>query len=261
MNHAEVVTKHALEAVLDGARLKYRLAQSHGEYDFDVQYADGRRAALEATASVDRQQLEMLAATKAKTNGKTAFEAVRCRNSWIVFAGASARIAHLRNNLDAYLARLELAGIDRFSFTDSHIPCVTEVYRDLKVDYGLVVSTTKSPSLYISPSSEGELVRPDSAIRAGEREAWKDDNRRKLGSAGTNERHLAVYIDVSDASAWTALNWTDPPKTIPILPAEITDIWILAETGCPKEFAFWHGTSNQFWHSRRVCLWSTVTPE
>jgi hypothetical protein len=54
MDHTETVAKLVLEAVLPGARLEYRLAQSNGEHDFDLHYHDGTVAAVEVTSSVDQ---------------------------------------------------------------------------------------------------------------------------------------------------------------------------------------------------------------
>jgi hypothetical protein len=53
MKNTERVAKRVLEEILH-ARLEYRCDQSNGQYDFDLQYADGTVAAVEVTAAVDK---------------------------------------------------------------------------------------------------------------------------------------------------------------------------------------------------------------
>ena len=56
MNHAEAVAKLVLENVIPGTMI-YQLKQSHGECDFELRYRSGATAAVEVTASADREQL------------------------------------------------------------------------------------------------------------------------------------------------------------------------------------------------------------
>src|SRR5215469_10313627 len=109
MDRAEEITKLAVEAILP-ARLEYRIEQSHGEYDFDVKYHDGRLAALETTTSVDQPELELLAAIKRQTKHRGSFLADKCKNSWMISVRSSARVSVLRHKLDTYLSALELDG-------------------------------------------------------------------------------------------------------------------------------------------------------
>jgi hypothetical protein len=72
-----------------------------------------------------------------------------------------------------------------------------------------------------------ERVRADSAIQAAEFEAWKLDNRKKLGAHMGGERHLAVYAPVTGVASF-ALWMFEPPPTVANLHPEISDIWIFA---------------------------------
>lgn len=251
MKHGEHITKLIIEAILP-AKLEYRVEQSHGEYDFDVRYRDGTVAALEATASVDEAEVGMLAAIKRQTSGTAAFPVKKCQHSWMIFARPTARVTTLRKKLDICLSKLELDGVDRFSPSDLRLSDVNAICSDLEVTGGCVIPTSHPARLYLVPAGSGEFVSATGAIEASRREVFKKDNRLKLGASNAPERHLAVYIDVSDSSAWTALNWTDPPTVCPRLPPEITHIWMFAETALPKDFIVWHGTSDKIWQSRRL---------
>jgi hypothetical protein len=257
MNRAEEITKVIIEALLP-AKLAYRAEQSHGEYDFDLKYQDGRLAALEVTASIDRAELELLAAIKRQTKGRTGLPTTKCRNSWIISVRSSARVNVLCQKLDTYLSALEMNGISNFSLNDLHIPEVNEICAALHVDHGMVVRTSAPPAIYLTPSSGGGFVDPLNAVEAGLREAWKEDNRKKLGGSTCPERHLAVYIDLFDDSAWTAMHWSDPPAATPDLPAEINHIWLLAEGESSGEFTIWRGRPDAAWQSQRLRLPSVI---
>src|ERR1700720_2077325 len=103
MNYPEVVSKHVFEAIFPGAKLEYRAAQSNGEYDFDLLYADGTTAVLEVTSSVDQPQLETIAAIRSSKRGGPVLPATHCRKSWMIFPVKGARINHLRENADGNL--------------------------------------------------------------------------------------------------------------------------------------------------------------
>jgi len=250
MDRAEKITKLVIEAILP-ARLEYRVQQSNGKYDFDLEYFDGRLAALEATASIDRAQLEFLAAIKRQKKGAPGFPAEKCRSSWMISARSSARATVLRQKLDIYLSVLELNGISRFSLVDLDIPSVSAICNDLEVEHGFVVLTSTPPAIYVLPAGAGAVIDPANAIEAGWRESWKDDNRKKLRASHAAERHLVVYIDLLHDSAWTAMNWAEPPPQIPDLPPEITHIWLLAEGETPGEVVIWRAETVRSWQRQK----------
>lgn len=256
MDRAEKVTKLILEAILP-AKLEYRPEQSHGEYDFYLKYQDGRLAALEATATVDQAELELLAAIKRQTKGRAVFSATKCKHSWMISVRSSARINVLRQRLDTYLSALEHDGISSFSESDIHNHNVKAICIDLAVEGGCVISTSAPPRIYPSPAGKGELISHAGAVEAARREAWKEDNRRKLGDSNTPERHLAIYVDVLDDSAWTAMHWSEPPPIVPDLPAEITHIWLFAEGESSSQYTIWCGRTDRVWRSQRLRLPAT----
>jgi hypothetical protein len=92
------------------------------------------------------------------------------------------------------------------------------------------------------------------ATEAAEREALKRDNRKKLGTAGTRERHLVVYMYLTNYLPWRALVDLDPPPDLLSLPSEITDIWLFSETGSQSEYVVWRAGTSVRWHSQRHFL-------
>jgi hypothetical protein len=137
-----------------------------------------------------------------------------------------------------------------------HSAGVERIYRDLAVISGSVYPHWKEPGqIGISlPSGGGAFKRADAAIEAGENEASKEDNRRKLGAAGTRERHLAVYVFTTNYRPWCALVDCVPPAKPAHLPSEITDLWLFTETRSTYEYVIWHASASLGWHGRRLLL-------
>lgn len=267
MDFSEKAAKSALEVILPGAKLSYRDQQENGEYDFDLQYPDGQSAAVEVTCSVDRLQMQTLAAIHSK-NKSPVIVAFKCRKTWMITPMRNANINAIRENADEYLAILESAGIEEFSAfevnesrqikeaglqticADRIVPeCVDSLCDDLMLQAGGVISSEGSPKIILGFPIYGGAVGPKCAIDAGKTEAWKDDNRRKLGAATTNERHLAILIHEMNGLAWTALADSDPPATLPELPSEIDQIWLLSNIGgrAANKFIVWRASKTMPW--------------
>lgn len=249
MDHAESVAKCVLEGVLHG-RMEYQHIQSHGEYDFELHY-NGTTAAVEVTASVDRKQREIVAAIRDE-NGSS-IPATKCKNDWVIFAARGARIPNIRKAADDCLFGLEQAGITEFSWVrDWNRPCVQQICRDLKVTSGRIIRTGVHPVIRILPPAGGGAVGASIAIEAGEKEAWKEDNRKKLGAAKAPERHLVVYIEPLNGLPWVALTDFQPTPVLPKLPPEITDIWLLGHGKETNEFVVWYAGRERHWSSLRM---------
>ncbi len=99
--------------------------------------------------------------------------------------------------------------------------------------------------ILMNTAPSGGAVGASTATAAGEREAWKMDIRKKLGEAGTTERHLAVYIDPRNGGAWTGLTAFAPPNISPKVPDEITHLWLFSTGFESNEFFVWRATSGE----------------
>ncbi len=249
MNYSEGVTKRVLEAILAGSQLNYKAQQSQGEWDFDLRHSDGRVAALEVTAAVDQPQVETMAAIRNKKRGGSVVSAVKCKRSWMILPVKGAKIQKIREHADEYLSRLEADGVERFSFPQREYQSVESIIRDLQISGGGVFSSEGRPRILIGMPGGGGAVGAEKAIEAGEVEAWKIDNRKKLGAAGTTERHLVVYMDALNGVPWTALTEFEPPSTRPNLPPEITDLWLVGHLVAPDTFRVWRGGANNPWQT------------
>lgn len=66
------------------------------------------------------------------------------------------------------------------------------------------------------------------------------------------ERHLVVYIDPMNGLPWVALTEFEPPFTLPNLPKEITDLWLLGHGEKVSEFVVWYASIKRYWSSLRM---------
>ncbi len=252
MNLSEKIVKRVLEAVLPGAVLTYQNSQSNGEYDFELRYSSGDIAAVEVTASLDEPSMRTDAAIRGKRAGGSAFNARECKKTWILFPLDGADIPKIRRQADSLIAGFERNGVDDIdclrSYSDSTI---SNVCNELLITGARVVADAGAQIIICHPV-RGGAVGQDSAVRAAEEEASKPDNKRKLGAAGTTERHLAVYIDARAGVPWISLTEFQPPSVKPVLPPEITDLWLIGHTHNTNEFIAWHGSSNQQFSAKIV---------
>jgi hypothetical protein len=249
MDRAETVAKRVLESLLPGT-MEYQPEQSHGECDFELRYHGGATAAVEATASVDQKQRATIAAIHSKKK-EPVIHATKCEKTWVIFPAGSANIEKIRRSADDHLSKLEQAGIEHFFWvSDYGRPGVQDICRDLRITGGSVISTEGPPTIYIANPVGGGAVGPSIAIKACEKEAWKPDNRKKLGAATSAERHLVVYIE--DGLAWVALTDFEPPSVLPNLPEEITCVWLVAHRSEANDFIVWHASRNECWNGLRV---------
>jgi len=247
MNHAEAVAKIILEAALPGAVMEFRSDQSNMEYGFHLRYPDGKVAAVEATSSMNQARTQTNARIFDKKKGGSHINAVLCKKSWLIFPLCN-EIQKIREKADEYLARLEAEGIEKFDILRQHNSpeCVRSICVDLGLHFGAVFSSTGAqPEIRISGVGGGGAVGATTATEAGERET--DANKKKLGKAKTDDRHLVVYIDPSNGLPWTALTSFEPPSAFPNLPDEITHIWLVTEYEKADQFIVWYGSKREIW--------------
>ena len=252
MKCSEAIAKRVFEAVFPGATMNYRPNQSHREYDFELRYGDGTTAAVEVTAAVDSTLIKTSDAIQKKKKGAggPTIRAKICKRSWIVFTASGSDIRKIRADADGYLAALEVEGIDDFFCADSS-PAVQKACGDLGITGGAVIPSDGDPTITIEGPGGGGAVDPPLAVEAGECEAWKEDNRRKLGAAATAERHLAVYVSMASLP-WMALTSFPPPANKPRIPPEIKNLWLIGQGKDENEFVVWCAGRNENWQSMKV---------
>lgn len=300
MRESEAVAKQVLEAVFPGAKMYFHEDQSHGECDFDLCYADGTKAAVEVTSITDgdwRRTMDNLRGTK---SGKSVVKAQKCTKSWIVFLTPNARGPEIRKQIDGLLSEIERTWPDRVQGGEL---CLHDLWRDYSYASvsGPVLDSLRGPHwspLQIDTAGKvigklGELgvcmlgsamlshwpsppqIRLEGPVgkvyataasivtSAAEAEAQKEDNRKKLDAAGTQDRHLAVWVDYTAFAARSALVSIETvftsfdrlllercrlPDAYPKLPDEITHLWVIAPVES-KGFNVWYGSKTQKWRS------------
>jgi hypothetical protein len=251
MNHAEVVGQVVVEAVIHGSRMIYRSDQSESVHDFDLHYPDGRVAAVEVTASVDAVDAETQAAISSRRKGGRRVKAELCRKAWRVRPRTGANINRVRSSVDNYLARIEAAGIEHFfsaRVRQTH-PAVERIYTDLQVSSGDVIDGAVPGYISIALPIGGGFIGNCLVSDAVEAEAFKPDNRGKLSSAHTSERHLFVFVDVLNHRVWTPLVDFPPPPEAPELPREITHVWAVGPARSGDGYVVWRASVACNWYS------------
>jgi hypothetical protein len=194
---------------------------------------------------------ETIAAVSSKKKGGSIIQATACKKSWLIFPAKGASINTIRTAADGCLAHLEHEGIDSFHCVSTSAS-VRNICCQLQVTGGGVISSETEPTIRIAFPIGGGAVGAATATTAGERESWKPDNRKKLGAATTAERHLVVYLDAGNGLPWTALTSFAPPSTVPGIPDEVTNLWLIGHSENEDEFVVWYASTNEIWRSTRV---------
>jgi hypothetical protein len=263
MNHAEFVAKIVTEAVIPGSRMVFRSDQSKSVHDFDLQYPDGRVAAVEVTASVDAVDAKTQAAIISRRKGGPRVKADLCRKAWRVGPEPGANINRIRSSVDSYLSAIEAAGIEGFfSASDrQRHPAVDRIYAELQVSSGAVLDGVPPGYISIGLPISGAFIGACLVSDAVKVEASKQDNRDKLSSARTSEGrlcsegHLFVFVDVLNHRVWTPLVDSPPPPDAPELPREITHAWAVGPARSGDGYVVWRANAASDW----CCLGTVIS--
>ena len=249
MDYAEQLAEKIIESVIPGSKMHFRLAQSNGEHDFDLEYPDGVQAAVEVTTSTIQSREAKFAQITDKRKGGNFVKGKLCHKDWLVHPLPKANIKLIRAKVDEYLAAIELDGLDSFFSpidADSFVS-VSKIYTDLSIERGGVMKWKNSGQIGISLPGDGGFVVAEKLQKAIELEALKSDNRRKLGTVHASERHLFVYVSPLNFLAWTVLIDGDMPTNAPQLPDEITDVWAATGAGQKDKYVVWRASKGSLW--------------
>lgn len=99
---------------------------------------------------------------------------------------------------------------------------------ELGVVAGRVMQWDEPGLIRVGDPGRGAWFDGSSINAAVEREAHKEDNRKKLRRAGRPEAHLFVYIHSSSFAASVVMERSMLPNFPAALPEEITQVWAAA---------------------------------
>jgi hypothetical protein len=237
--------------------MHYLKTQSLGEYDFDLEYPSGDKVPLEVTTSTEQSLKKMSAAID---KGGLFVARDKCKKDWWVHPLPSANTNKIRRRVDEYLATIECEGFERFSAsTDASLsPSVRRILRDLRIEGGSVMPWSPPGRIGIALPGAQTCVTAEDVRLAIEKEALKPDNRTKLGKSQATERHLFVYVSECNFPAWIALVKERPPENAPILPREISHVWVAAQIGTPGRYVVWTANRTSGWQDLGVVTLSSI---
>jgi hypothetical protein len=231
MRLEEQAAAKILERVL-GARLfpRDRPGVLSGSYDYDGELPDGRRFALEVT-SPSGQVVERSHATLAITQQLEQIHMHGLQRYWVLEVDHEVSVKtihrHLRSGGAQALLEFERANIkyfDKQEFTKvdrRRYPGIAGLL-DRGVRRGDSF-TQAPPGIEVVPASVGGQIARDSLNALVEREAER--KRRQLQGAPHAERDLFIWVEHHTWQAWLTLTGV-PPTGRPILPPEITTVWV-----------------------------------
>lgn len=261
MNYSEAVAVGIVEALLPGAVMQYQPYQSNGEHDFNLIQKNGQIVPLEITISTNESHKGTVKAIRNVRKGGPFVKANLCHQSWYVFPAPDVNVNNIRKHIDAYLAEIEAEGRNYFnSYTDAYQSSVIErIFRDLRIEAGEVIKWKQPRQIGIALPKQRTRLNAEHLEQAVEAEAYKSDNREKLGRViSSNERHLFVYIEHDNFPAWYAINGTSPSLKLPSLPIEITHVWAVASSREPDKYVVWRASVSEHWVDNGIVI---LTPD
>jgi hypothetical protein len=239
MRIAERIAKQLLERVIAGARAEPIVAQNHGEWDWDI-HVGGMTFPMEVTQATS-QKSESLYAAIFGEDGRNALPCLTTRYVWAVTASRLTNVAKVRKRLDHLLAELETTGLTMFDVRDQEVVAVPEVHalwKELRITDGFCNPEWEIREHTLMAPIDSAMLASEQVVSAVEREANKNDNRRKLGKSSATERHLFVHIAYHSYPAYEAMRACALPVQRLRLPAEITNVWVARALG-ESEFLLW----------------------
>lgn len=254
-DRSESVAKNVLERIFPGSTMCYVRDQSHGEWDFNLKYQDGKTAAVEVTSSHNKASTQIDSRIFSPGKDGSITHAVHCKLNWVIRPTASADIRKIRKKADAYLAELEAKGIFGFDKFDRPEYAVDQpqymaskdlakIRDELQLEYGKAESPTDRAEIRMLGIISDGTVDATTAIKAAEEEF--EPNRKKLGRSEFTERHLLIIVNGLNSGPWRHLLDYLPPDETPRLPQEITHVWLVCQVA-PAMFVVWYGSSNRPW--------------
>jgi hypothetical protein len=210
---------------------------SAGMYDIDVQYLDGRTAAVEVTAAAHPEALALW-----RLINKEMWVERSLRGGWAVNLLATANYRLLRERLPTILLQLEAEGVMELRGSGRSTSTLSREANELGIVSAYQGGTELPGSIYplitLPSDRTGGFVSDTGDPLAQWLSDWisepkRSDNLRKLSASSRDERHLFVIVaglgDVPFQVTDLLIRNDARLPTIPlILPPEITHVWVMS---------------------------------
>jgi hypothetical protein len=250
---AEERVARIIAHVLGAQAEPYDREGRQGAYDFKLLLGD-EAAALEVTTCVDADLIQLDQAM-ARQGDEISAPTLSCRwDLWIAATACPRPIpksyAALKRRVEEHapgpLSVLEAQGVTYFERPNYYrMPPEVKALVSLGIEFGGCGSDRVPGGLIrLFPPGGGGAIGPAVIVDAAL--AALDDNREKLGRAGTRERHLAVWIDGSALLTWMGFD-SGPPTERPNLGSEITTLWCIGRARQDGTYAVWRYTPPGLW--------------
>jgi hypothetical protein len=210
-----------------------------GMHDFDITLADGRRIALEVTSAIDPDVVRLRVAAFGKEGKERRWPAPDLAHNWaITIPEGLADPAGVVRGMLPLLAVFEHQGETRIDIEydpawELFPPDTPEDFIDAKrqmFDLRVRAATDLSPPtggdaevFFLISSGVGADIDKVNALvveRAQPKVA-------KLAKADADEKHLVVWLDITQPAAELATATGPPPSTPPALPPDIDVVWLV----------------------------------
>lgn len=225
MRPSEWAAQALLERALPGARAEWVASQSNGEWDFDLHIAQAIYP-VEVTQATSQEAEEFTATLLGRGGAKSNVPRKQARWCWSVTVSRLAKINTVRKRLDDLLSQLEVTGLTQFDVQDSDSrPEVQALWQEIRVTDGFRHPDGEQVGHHLMFPVDSAMLSSNQVVAALEREAQKDDNRRKLGRSPAAHRHLFVHIAYDCYPAFEAMLQCGVPHSAMRLPSEVTAIW------------------------------------
>lgn len=222
-------------ALLHGSPMgRDRECAPDGTHDFDVHCDDGRTIALEVTSSTVPEIVEMWDAV-----GRVDWHCPELSQSWSVSLAAAqpgspgAHVGRFRKEGPRWLALLDrerpsgdLIGGTLHEYSSDVARQAINELRRLGVRHASPIGTMTETPYVISVGMSGPVGSSDGSSILADVERAASDNVDKLRRADADERHLFVWVDMSDPASEVAMGTFSVPTLAPDLPNDVDAVWV-----------------------------------
>ncbi len=203
-----------------------------GRHDAEITFPDGETIGLEVTQAMNQSLLGTWAAIGDTQGEEPAPELTRW---WSIALVADAKVKDAHPIVREQLGILEGLGQTEVNWLGSGLPNPDAAVRGAEdslkavgVDHAYSLLPKDKGGYSFVVHQPGGWVDGADVAAAAEAEAFKSDNVEKLTLMTTDQAHLFVWIDYSQARTYAAMLGGLSPIPVPNLPPQLDVLWVAA---------------------------------